>query len=149
MLSSNRKEGTLTRARTKRFGPDLPLCTVVQDAGVDAIAEEHERATIEMVYRDQSAPLWRALVAYTGNRELANDALGEAFAQRTPGGRSSAEWRAWFLDPPNNFSPPQATPSSAIATFSPGERACYAGCPARGNRTVLAHSIGPSFGRRD
>jgi len=74
---------------------------VVQDAGVGEIASEQRLQTIEMVYRDQSGPLWRALVAYTGNRELASDALGEAFAQllvRGPGVTDPARWvwRAGF-----------------------------------------------------
>lgn len=36
---------------------------------------------LEQVYREQSAKLWRALVAYTGDRGIADDALAEAFAQ--------------------------------------------------------------------
>lgn len=36
---------------------------------------------LEHVYREHSARLWRALVAYTGDRGIADDALAEAFAQ--------------------------------------------------------------------
>lgn len=35
----------------------------------------------EVLYREQGARLWRALYAFTGNRDVASDALGEAFAQ--------------------------------------------------------------------
>jgi DNA-directed RNA polymerase specialized sigma24 family protein len=48
---------------------------VVQDALVTA---EHG---LEQLYRDGGALLWRALVAFSGDREVASDAVAEAFAQ--------------------------------------------------------------------
>ena len=36
---------------------------------------------IELVYRRVGAKLWRALLAYSGDPELASDAVAEAFAQ--------------------------------------------------------------------
>jgi RNA polymerase sigma-70 factor (ECF subfamily) len=36
---------------------------------------------MEALYRDQAERLWRALFAYTGNHEVASDAVAEAFAQ--------------------------------------------------------------------
>ena len=63
---------------------------VVQDAPVTE-AEE----TLEGVYREHGAKLWRALFAYTADRELASDALAEAFAQALARGdaiRSPASW---------------------------------------------------------
>ena len=36
---------------------------------------------IEQTYRDQGAKLLRALYAYTGSAEIAEDAVAEAFAQ--------------------------------------------------------------------
>jgi RNA polymerase sigma factor (sigma-70 family) len=52
---------------------------VVQDAAVRAgSAAEVELASL---YRDEGARLWRALVAYGGNRDIASDAVAEAFAQ--------------------------------------------------------------------
>jgi DNA-directed RNA polymerase specialized sigma24 family protein len=48
---------------------------VVQDALVTA------GRRLEQLYRDEGARLWRALVAFTGNREMASDAVAEAFAQ--------------------------------------------------------------------
>jgi RNA polymerase sigma factor (sigma-70 family) len=73
----------------------------VQDAGVDAIADEREQATIEQVYRQQGGQLWRALVAFTGDRELASDAVAEAFAQLISRGDAVSDparwvWRAGF-----------------------------------------------------
>jgi len=64
---------------------------VEQDASVTAA----DLKGLEQVYREQSARLWRALVAYTGNREIADDALAEAFAQAAGRGgalRSPERW---------------------------------------------------------
>lgn len=36
---------------------------------------------LERLYREHGARLWRALVAYAGDPEIANDAVAEAFAQ--------------------------------------------------------------------
>ena len=63
----------------------------MQDAAVDA-----EPATeLERVYREHGARLWRALLAFTGDREVASDALAEAFAQALGRGaalRSPLHW---------------------------------------------------------
>lgn len=37
--------------------------------------------SVEQVYREQHAHLWRALLAYSGDPEVASDAASEAFAQ--------------------------------------------------------------------
>jgi RNA polymerase sigma-70 factor, ECF subfamily len=55
----------------------VPFHVVEQDASVTAA----DLKGLEQVYREQSAKLWRALVAYTGDRAVADDALAEAFAQ--------------------------------------------------------------------
>ena len=47
-----------------------------QDARVTSAAEGLER-----VYREEAPRLWRALVAYSGDPDIASDALAEAFAQ--------------------------------------------------------------------
>jgi RNA polymerase sigma factor (sigma-70 family) len=47
----------------------------------DASVKSADSGGLEQVYREQSAKLWRALIAYTGDREIADDALAEAFAQ--------------------------------------------------------------------
>jgi RNA polymerase sigma-70 factor, ECF subfamily len=56
---------------------------------------------LERLYRRQGARLWRAVLAFTGDREVANDAVAEAFAQalRRGGALRSPEgwvWRAAF-----------------------------------------------------
>jgi RNA polymerase sigma-70 factor (ECF subfamily) len=40
-----------------------------------------DSAELGEIYRTQGPKLWRALVAYSGNRDIADDALAEAFAQ--------------------------------------------------------------------
>jgi RNA polymerase sigma factor (sigma-70 family) len=70
---------------------------VVQDAAVTT----EPRDAVERVWREQGAKLWRSLVAFTADRELASDAMAEAFAQAL--GRGDAVeaadrwvWRAAF-----------------------------------------------------
>jgi RNA polymerase sigma factor (sigma-70 family) len=64
---------------------------VVHDARVEA----GTRSTVEDVYREQAARLWRALVAFTSDREVANDAVAEAFAQLLARGSSVRDPAAW------------------------------------------------------
>lgn len=55
---------------------DDPLLGVVQDAIVT-----DQRSDIERAYREHRERLWRALLAFTGDPDVASDALAEAFAQ--------------------------------------------------------------------
>jgi RNA polymerase sigma-70 factor, ECF subfamily len=50
---------------------------------------------VERVYREHRDRIWRSLLLYTGDRELAGDAVAEAFAQalrRGPAIRSVLPW---------------------------------------------------------
>jgi RNA polymerase sigma-70 factor, ECF subfamily len=50
---------------------------------------------IERLYRERGDRLWWALLAFTGNREVTNDAMAEAFAQALKGGdriRAPERW---------------------------------------------------------
>ncbi len=52
-------------------------------------------ADIERLYRERGDRLWWALLAFTGNREVTNDAMAEAFAQALKGGdriRAPERW---------------------------------------------------------
>jgi RNA polymerase sigma factor (sigma-70 family) len=67
-----------------------------QTSGVSDLTDAVERS-----YREHADRLWRALVLYCGDREVANDAVSEAFAQAI--GRGSAiedvdrwVWRSAF-----------------------------------------------------
>jgi len=62
----------------------------VQDAGVTVVSDR-----LETVYRDDGPRLWRALVAFTGEPEVASDALAEAFAQALARGEAIRDPLAW------------------------------------------------------
>jgi RNA polymerase sigma-70 factor (ECF subfamily) len=50
---------------------------------------------IEQVYRQHAARLWRALVAYSGDPEVASDAVAEAFAQALRRGTGVRDVERW------------------------------------------------------
>jgi RNA polymerase sigma-70 factor, ECF subfamily len=63
---------------------------VVQDAPVTEAQDSFER-----LYREQGAKLWRALFAFSGDREVASDALAEAFAQSLARGEAITNPDGW------------------------------------------------------
>lgn len=50
---------------------------------------------IERLYKDHGGRLWRALVAYTGDRDLASDAAAEAFARALKAADQILDPAAW------------------------------------------------------
>lgn len=73
----------------------------------DALVETAPRALkatstgIEELYRSDGDRLWRAVLAFAGDREVASDAVAEAFAQAIRRGRAIRDpqkwvWRAAF-----------------------------------------------------
>jgi RNA polymerase sigma-70 factor (ECF subfamily) len=68
-----------------------PFTGVEQDAVVTSAGE----AGLDETYRQHAAKLWRALIAFAGDRDVADEALAEAFAQaaaRGPALRSPERW---------------------------------------------------------
>jgi len=62
---------------------------------------DEARSRITELYRDQGAKLWRALFGFTGDAEIASDAMAEAFARALCEGNrvrnpSSWLWRVAF-----------------------------------------------------
>jgi RNA polymerase sigma factor (sigma-70 family) len=53
------------------------------------------RAEIERVYKSQGERLWRALVLFSGDRDLASDAVSEAFAQAISRGSAINDLTGW------------------------------------------------------
>ena len=51
--------------------------------------------SIEAMYRQEADRLWRALLAYGGDVEIASDAVAEAFAQAIRRGPAIRDARAW------------------------------------------------------
>jgi RNA polymerase sigma-70 factor (ECF subfamily) len=63
--------------------------------------DEQLGGSLERVYREHGARLWRAVLMYSGDREVASDAVAEAFAQALHRGSAIREperwvWRAAF-----------------------------------------------------
>ena len=68
----------------------------MQDARVD-----EARDALERVYRSERDRLWRSLLAFSGNPEIASDSMAEAFAQLLRRGERVRDpvrwvWRAAF-----------------------------------------------------
>ncbi len=55
-----------------------------------------EASGLEGLYRAQGPRLWRALVAYSGDPEIASDAVAEAFAQALSRGEALDEPERWI-----------------------------------------------------
>jgi RNA polymerase sigma-70 factor (ECF subfamily) len=53
-------------------------------------------STIERLYREEGRRLWWALMAYSGDQEVTNDAVAEAFAQALGRGPALADPLAWI-----------------------------------------------------
>jgi RNA polymerase sigma factor (sigma-70 family) len=123
---------------------------------------------LEALYREQGPRLWRALLAYSASREIADDAMAEAFAQALRRGDEIKDaqawvWRAAFkiaageLKDRSRMSPSQDGPVfapesddevlKALEALSPRQRACillhhYAGYPVKEVATILDTSTG-------
>ncbi len=69
---------------------------------VERVETEHgAREAIERLYRERGASMWRAILGYSGDPEIANDAVAEAFAQLLRRGTEVRDperwvWRAAF-----------------------------------------------------
>jgi RNA polymerase sigma-70 factor, ECF subfamily len=50
---------------------------------------------VESVYREDGDRLWRSLLVFSGDREIASDAVSEAFAQALRRGRAVRDVRSW------------------------------------------------------
>ena len=123
-------------------GPNFPCSNVkVHDSAVEV-----PRDAVERIWQEQGERLWRSLVAFGGDPELASDAMAEAFAQAL--GRGSAVeapdrwiWRAAFriaagelkdrrrahvganFDPAVDLPEPVTDLVRALRTLSPNQRA--------------------------
>ncbi len=69
-----------------------PVEKRVQDAGVSSGVGEPD---LERLFQEEAKRIWRALVAYTGDRDVASDAMAEAFAQALARGDELRSPRRW------------------------------------------------------
>jgi RNA polymerase sigma factor (sigma-70 family) len=143
--------------------PYSPYMGEVQDASVSLGPE----SDLERLFEAEAKRIWRALVAYTGDREVANDALAEAFAQALARGnelRSPQRWvwraafriaagelkarlrnRAITEDPGYEMPEPPHDLIATLAKLSPKQRAAlilrhYAGYSTREVGQILGSS---------
>src|SRR5512132_2555280 len=56
---------------------------------------ERVRNDLERLYREEGDRLWRAVLLYSGDGEVASDAVAEAFAQALRRGDAIHSQRAW------------------------------------------------------
>ena len=153
---------TLNLSAAYTFGPErIPVRGVVQDSLVTA-----DRG-LERLYREDGTRLWRALVAFSGDREVASDAVAEAFAQALGRGdnlRDPQLWvwraalriaagelkdrgrsRALAFDSGYEMEEPPARLVAGLAHLSPNQRAAlvlhyYAGYPTKEIAGILGSS---------
>jgi RNA polymerase sigma factor (sigma-70 family) len=117
---------------------------VVQDAAVSI----EPRDAVERVWMEQGAKLWRSLVAFTADPDIATDAMAEAFAQALGRGAAVRDhdrwiWRASFriaagelkarsrrsgVMPELSYQMPEPVADlvRALASLSPNQRAAVA-----------------------
>ena len=62
---------------------------------MDSALVVDESGSIEAVYRADAARLWRAVFAFAGDAEIANDAVAEAYAQLLRRGSAVRDPAAW------------------------------------------------------
>src|SRR6266496_4141512 len=82
-----------------KFSPmerkDSALSSSYVERGPDVRVETSPQGELERLYRDHRDRMWRAVFAFAGDREIANDAVSEAFAQALRRGdeiRSPERW---------------------------------------------------------
>lgn len=143
----------------------IGLTTAEVETGEDASVQE----AVERVWREQGPKLWRSLTAFTGDPDLASDAMAEAFAQALGRGNDIHHadrwiWRTAFLvaksemqkrrrrhalellEPATDSMPESvADIVAAMKTLSPNQRMAailmlYADLPARGAARVMGCS---------
>jgi RNA polymerase sigma-70 factor (ECF subfamily) len=133
----------------------------------DVIARTELASDIEGLFREEAPRIWRALFAYTRDRDVASDAVAEAFAQalaRGGGLRSPQHWVwkvAWRIaagelkerqqteapadDPGCEMQEPPWDLLVALSKLSPNQRAAlilrhYAGYRTREVAAILGSS---------
>ncbi len=144
--------------------PNQPVLVKVREHLVETGADRQ----LESVFQEEAPRLWRSLLLATGSREVADDAVSEAFAQalrrgkeiRDPAAwiwqvafrlaRGEIQWQRSLIELPDDI--PDEMPESlidvfrALARLTPHQRtavvlADYAGHPHRDIARVLGSSV--------
>jgi RNA polymerase sigma factor (sigma-70 family) len=126
-------------------------------------------ADVERCYREHAEKIWRALLLYTGDREVASDAVAEAFAQALRRGDQVRDVERWvwrasfkiargelarrrrdagtFADVPVELPEDTVDLMRALAGLSPKQRGAavlrlYAGYSAKETARILGSTAG-------
>jgi RNA polymerase sigma-70 factor, ECF subfamily len=143
---------------------NLPFLGVGRDTPQGVETSPDREQEVERLYRTEGARLWRAVMAYSGDREVTNDAVAEAFAQVLARGEAVDEplpwlWRSAFriaagelkargrtaaavAEPVYEMPEPIADVVRALARLSPNQRAAvilhdYADLPTAEVATIM------------
>ena len=139
----------------------------LRDVIVGNMASAETAAKLEMLFRADAPRLWRSLLLFTGSRDIADDAVAEAFAQALRRGDAIKEPSAWIrrvafqlarselqrqrsqvelTDVPLEMPESVVELREALATLSPNQRASvvladYAGVSHREIARILGSTI--------
>jgi RNA polymerase sigma-70 factor (ECF subfamily) len=69
---------------------------LLDDASVKELQIKGQYAEVERVYREHGERLWRALFLFSGDREVASDAVAEAFTQALARGDAIRALPGWI-----------------------------------------------------
>jgi RNA polymerase sigma-70 factor (ECF subfamily) len=94
----------------------------------EVVVEVQTLGGIEDVYREHAAKLWRSLVAFTGDPEIASDAVAEAFAQVIARGHAVRDpgrwvWRVAYLVAAGHLRDRDVTGFDAVPWVDPSNAA--------------------------
>lgn len=139
----------------------------MEPTDVDARVTTSREAELSRLWNEQGPRLWRAILAYGGDREVAADAVAEAFAQylrrggevRSPSGwiwraafrlaagelQRRRRWGSTLEEEPYEMPEPAADLLRALSRLSPRQRAAlvlhyYGGYTAREAASILGSS---------
>lgn len=62
----------------------------------EAVLSDRRRRSVEEAFKAMAPRLWRAVLLYSGNRELTDDAVSEAFAQAIAASSPIRDVRGWI-----------------------------------------------------
>lgn len=85
-----------SRPGLRDFAPSAPYQGVGSDTPLSVETSPDREQEVERLYRTEGGRLWRAVVAHCGDREVANDAVSEAFAQVLARGPAVHDPRSWL-----------------------------------------------------
>jgi RNA polymerase sigma-70 factor (ECF subfamily) len=86
---------------------------------LDIPVTEARHAEVERVYREEVERLWRALLLYSGDPEIASDAAAEAFAQALRRGDALRSPGAWVWKAAFRVAAGELKRRRSVSTFVP------------------------------